>query len=242
MREWFDTPTNHVEAIGDYSRWGFDFDDATDQAAFLERFGKAIRDIYLAPLRLLAEGTSLPIDLTKAAARLTGHTDLLMTFGAEVLATWADAAFFGRWPALAPAAHESRPAFDSITVGTDGVGLYVCMIQAKATQDNIGRNANTAAIKLGRLDRGDFQLELASALEMIALRSSDGETRKALLRALADPGRRRYLVAVLHEAPSPGAVLTNYAVHITGDQSRRNAAFIRCNPWLSTWTSIRGFL
>jgi len=240
MKRWFQPPPVTDVHRGDYRRWDLGLDSASDRVQFLEALGRRVIETYLAPLEYLSGGrTAIKIDVTEFVDRLfdpSGNvSDEFVSFGGEVVAAWADESFAGRTLAMPPAPHESRPAFDAISLAEDQEGIYICLIQGKTTPHNASNEANLGARQLGRLERGDFQRELAAALESIARRMPDSGAKKSLLRALTDPSRRRYVVSTVHEQQPPTDVLGNYDRHIPGAFVRRTASFIRFNPWQAAW-------
>jgi hypothetical protein len=182
------------------------------------------------------------LNLTEITKRLfdsSGNvSDLFVRFAGEVLAAWSEESYTSRVIARSPKPHDSTPAFDLITVEREDGKLYVHFLQAKTTESNIHNNANDAAQKFGKLERGDYYIELAAALEEIAARRPSYGEKRAILRALIDRSVRRYRIVVIHGDVPPATVLSKFDEHVGGDRVRRAANFFQLPDWTNAWQTI----
>lgn len=244
MKRWFPNPIPAIVTQGDYERCDLTLHAGSNQNEFLEEFGKLVVTYYLAPLEaIIASGLVPTINLEVVTRRLFTNldnvTEVFKTFGGEVLATWAEESFSSHTIERRPKPHDSTPCFDAIALGHDTHGnIYLCFIQTKTTQSNVTNNTSSAAVDLGKLDDGHFDIELAGALEEIAERQPVPDKKKAILKALIDPSCRRFKIVVLHEIQAPKTVLSRYSHNVRGDRCRRNASFFQLPSWNRSWRKI----
>ena len=243
MRRWFDEPNKEIYAEGDFGRWNLDLEQASEPNEFLRELGRRVIVTYINPLEYLRGGdVMISLDVTRFAERLLSSDgsppDTFVTFTGEVLAAWADESLERRRVGLPPSAHQNIPSFDAINIGRDATGIYICLIQAKTTRDNVSGEANLAARQLGRLEKGEFQHELAAALEQIATGLDNPSERRSLMTCLLNSSRRRYAILVIHEIERPERLLTNYDRHIPGPTEKRSAGFIQFGRWDEYWQLV----
>lgn len=244
MKRWLTDPTISIATNGDFERWDLTLISEKNQLEFLREFGRRVVSAYLAPLRVMPllalplGSLSLP-QITKRLFDSSGNvSEIFLRFAGEVLAAWAEESYTSREIARPPKPHDSTPAFDIITIEREDNRLYVYFLQAKTTESNIHHNANDAVQKLGKLERGDYYVELAAVLEEIAARRASYWEKRAILKALYDRSVRRYRIVVTHGDTPPARVLTKFDEHVRGDRVRRAANFFQLPDWGNAWRTI----
>lgn len=244
MKRWLPDPTISIATKGDFERWDLPLKSSSDQVGLLYEFGKRVVNTYLAPFEAM-QLLALPkesLSWGKVTRRLfdsNGNvSDLFVRFAGEVLAAWAEESYTSHEIARPPRPHDSTPAFDVITIKRDNEKLYAYFVQAKTTESNIHDNASDAAQKFGKLERGDYYVELAAALEEIAARRPNDEEKRAILRAIIDPSVRRYRIVVTHGDAPPETVLTKFYEYVAGERVRRAASFFQLPDWANAWRIV----
>jgi len=160
-------------------------------------------------------------DINRITKRLLNKpstiTDDFVTFAGEVIATWAEEPFAKHTIVRPPKPHDSTPCFDAVALGhDDNKNLYLCFVQAKTTEANIVGNANSPAVDLGKLDSGDFDIELAGAIEEIAERQPNPIDKERVLKAFVDLMCRCFRIVVVHGVKAPCILLGQYCDQIQG--------------------------
>lgn len=244
MKRWFPNPSCNLVARGDFERGDLILDASDKQQKFLKEFGERVLECYFAPLNsLAASGLLSASDIARITKRLFANsgdvTDDFVTFAGEVLSAWAEESFTQHTIVRGPKPHDSTPCFDAVALGYDENGnIYLCFIQAKTTESNVAANANSAAVDLGKLDSGEYDIELAGAIEEIAERQPNTVDREKILKAFVDPMCRRFRIFVLHGVKAPGTLLGQFCNHIQGARCRRNASFLQLSQWAKAWQVI----
>jgi hypothetical protein len=244
MKRWFSIPSSNIIVRGDFERVDLILNAGSKQQHFLKVFGERVVDIYLAPLNsLTTSGLLSESDIKRVTRRLftesNAVTESFIRFAGEVISAWAEESFTKHTIVRRPKPHDSTPCFDAIALCYDkNRNLYLCFIQAKTTEANVAANANSSAVDLGKLDSGDFDIELAGAIEEIAERLHNPSDKEKVLKALIDPMCRRFRIVVLHSIKAPRALLGRYCDHVLGDRCRRNASFLQLAQWDSSWKLI----
>jgi hypothetical protein len=243
MDRWFISPVPTIAESGDFERSDLILDAGKNQREFLKEFGHLVIDYYTAPLRsLIALGTVPSLDLPAITRRLFTEsgdtTEVFRTFAGEVLAVWVEQSFTHNAIERKPKPHDTTPCFDAVSLGQDQGKAFLCFIQAKTTSSNIQNNANSAAESFGKLDSGEYAIELADAVEEVAGRQPNEDDKKAILKTLIDPSCRRFRVVIIHEIEAPDVALSKYCNHVPGDRCRRHASFLQLLEWEQSWQSI----
>lgn len=133
--------------------------------------------------------------------------------------------------------HNNDPAFDIISLLSDPNGeIHLCIVQVKATQNALQKNANEAIHKFTRLESGDYDAELSARLELVAMKSP--ALKSIDFAELMYRQGRRYKLTAMHEQDRAMiGILTLFDKRVPGARNRRRVRLIRVD-WASFWDTL----
>jgi hypothetical protein len=156
----------------------------------------------------------------------TEPTQEFITHASESMGVWLEWSRSNNVYAEGGFPHNSDPAYDVLSIVTDDANSpKLQVVQVKATKDWVHNHANDAIAKFEELEKGYFDAELSSRLELLeSKRALPGVNVAELLFDLD----RRYRVTLVHGLTNDQfELLTTYDSKIKGSAERRSAFLIR---------------